>query len=180
MTRDRVYLIGPRGGGKTTVGRLLAELLTFSFVDADAEFESRAGTSIANVFAAEGEAVFRRLESELLTELAFRDRHVISCGGGAVLRRENRELLRSTGYCVWLTADLVTLCERLKHDPTTAARRPALTELPAFEEMQRILCEREPLYREVAHLTVATDGMSPESVVSAILSAWSTSGCTSR
>jgi shikimate kinase len=177
---ERLYLIGPRGSGKTKVGRLLAERLGWTFVDADDELERRAGRSIADLFAAEGEAGFRKRESTLLPDLASLDRHVIACGGGAVLRPENRQLLRLTGHCVWLTGEPATLCRRLDSDPTTAGRRPALTGLPGPAEMERILREREPLYREVAHLTVATDGRSPDEIVSAILSACSISPSSSR
>jgi shikimate kinase len=92
-----------------------------------------------------------------------------------VLRPESRQLLRATGYCVWLTGDPATLCRRLDSDPATASRRPALTGLPGPAEVERVVREREPLYREVAHVIVATDGLSPEAVVSAILSACSIS-----
>jgi shikimate kinase len=132
------------------------------------------------MFAAEGEAGFREHERELLRELARLDRHIIACGGGVVLRAENRDLLRTTGHCVWLTGEPATLCQRLDCDPLTASRRPALTELPAVAEIEQILRGRAPLYREVAHLTVATDGRSPEEVVSAILSSWPISPSTSR
>jgi shikimate kinase len=169
---ERVYFIGPRGSGKSTVGRLLAGRLGWEFTDADEALEALAGQSIAEIFAAEGEAGFREREANLLRELAKRERHVIACGGGVVLRPASRQLLRATGHCVWLTGDPKTLCERLDCDPATATRRPALTGLPGPAEIERLLREREPLYREVAHLTVATDGRSPADVVSAILSAW--------
>jgi shikimate kinase len=177
---DRLFLIGPRGSGKTTVGQLLAGRLRWEFVDADDVIETAAGRSVADVFAAEGEAGFRQRESEALQQLIGLDRHVIACGGGVVLRPENRQLLRQSGHCAWLTGDPATLCRRLEGDPTTAARRPALTALPPTEEMARILAEREPLYGEVAHFAVATDGRSPDEVVSAILSTCSISPSTCR
>ncbi|HEX4589121.1 MAG TPA: shikimate kinase, partial [Gemmataceae bacterium] len=153
MTKiDRVYLVGPRGSGKTTVGRLLAERLGCKFLDADVELEARAGRSITDIFAVESETGFREAEADLLADLAGLDRHVIACGGGAVVRPENRDRLRTTGYCVWLFGDPATLCRRLDSDPTTASRRPALTDLPGPAEMERLVREREPLYREVAHL----------------------------
>jgi len=172
---NRVYLIGPRGSGKSTVGRLLAERLGWAFVDADEALEGAAGKSVAELFATEGEAGFRAREIDLLRELATLEKHVIACGGGVVLRPENRGVLRDTGHCVWLTGAPETLCQRLECDPTTAKRRPALTELAGRAEIEKLLREREPLYREVSHLTVATDGRSPADVVSAILTAWPTS-----
>lgn len=174
-TSDRIFLIGYRGSGKTTVGRLLADRLRWRFVDADEELEAKTGRTVADVFAAEGEAAFRHRETEVLRELVTRDRCVIACGGGVILRDENRRLVRSAGYCVWLTGDPTTLIQRLAADPTTAIRRPALTDLPGPVEVERLLVEREPLYREVAHCVVATDGRCPDEVVSSILSAWPTS-----
>jgi shikimate kinase len=176
--RERLYLIGPRGSGKSTVGELLAGRLGWAFIDADEELEASAGISIADIFAAEGESGFREREVDLLGEMAKRERHVIACGGGVVLRPANRQLLRATGFCIWLTGDSKILCERLDCDPTTETRRPALTALPALAEIERLLREREPLYREVAHLAIATDGRSPADVVSAILNAWPTSALT--
>ena len=108
-------------------------------------------------------------------ELRSRSRSRTPATGWSVVRPESRQLLRASGHCVWLTGDPATLVRRLAGDRTTAARRPALTGLPASEEVGQVLREREPLYREVAHCSVATDGLSPEQVVSAILSAWPTS-----
>jgi shikimate kinase len=167
-----VYLVGARGCGKSTVGQLLATRIGWDFLDADALLEERAGRSIAELFATEGEAGFREREASLLRELAGRQQHVIATGGGVVLRDQNRRLLRATGLCVWLTGDPATLYGRLLSDPTSRVRRPALTRLPGPAEVERVLREREPLYREVAHLVVATENQSPEAVVSAILSAW--------
>jgi shikimate kinase len=174
-TSDRIYLIGYRGAGKTTVGRLLAVRLGWAFVDADDVLEERAGRSIAAIFAAEGEAGFRDREAANLSDLAQLERHVIATGGGIVLRPENRRLLRDSGHCVWLTGGPATLYGRLQGDPTTRARRPALTGLPGPAEVERLLGEREPFYREVAHSVVATEQQSPEAVVSAILLAWNCS-----
>jgi shikimate kinase len=179
MTSERLYLIGYRGGGKTTVGPLLAARLGWHFLDADDVLEAKAGRSIAAIFAAEGEAGFREREAANLRDLVQLTRHVIATGGGIVLRSENRRLLRSTGYCIWLTGDPATLYQRLQNDPTTRDRRPALTGLPGPAEVERLLREREPFYREAAHSIVATENQSPEAVVSAILSAWATSSSTS-
>jgi shikimate kinase len=174
-TSERIFLIGYRGAGKTTVGRLLAARLGWPFLDADDMLEARAGMSVAAIFAAEGEASFREREAANLRELSKLERNVIATGGGIVLRADNRRLLRASGHCVWLTGRPATLYQRLQGDPTTRDRRPALTELPGPAEVERLLGEREPLYREVAHSVVATEDQSPEAVVSAILSAWASS-----
>src|SRR4051794_29603842 len=100
MTNERVYLVGARGSGKTTVGRLLADRLGWPFIDADDVIEARAGRSVTGIFAAEGEVGFRDREAAVLAEAAGLSRHVIATGGGAVLRPATRELLRSAGFCV--------------------------------------------------------------------------------
>src|SRR5262245_55445544 len=165
-----VFLVGYRCTGKTTVARLLAEALGWRFVDADALLEERAGRTIREVFAEEGEAAFRALESGLLGELCRLERHVIATGGGVVLRPENRKQLRDSGAVIWLTADAETVWRRLQGDPTTADRRPALT-VGGRAEVEELLKVRAPLYREVAHLVVDTGGRSPEDVVAVIVEA---------
>jgi shikimate kinase len=171
----RIYLVGARGTGKTTVGRLLAARLGWAFIDVDDRIEAAAGRSVADIFANEGEAGFREREAAALLELATRPDHVVATGGGIVLRDDNRERLRGTGTCVWLTAPAETLWDRIRTDPATAARRPALTGLPGPDEVRHVAAAREPLYRSVAHFTISTEGLSPEAVASAILAACSTS-----
>jgi shikimate kinase len=177
--RPLLFLIGYRGTGKTTVGRLLADRLGWDFADADDHVEAAAGRSIADVFAAEGEPGFRDREAAALADLCRRDRHVVSTGGGVILRPANRDLLRSAGLVVWLTADPETIWTRLQTDPTTAARRPKLTAAGGVEEVRELLAAREPLYRETAALRIPTDALSPEAVADAILSSW-TGGSTCR
>lgn len=128
MTPDRLlFLIGYRGSGKTTVGRILADRLGWAFVDADDRTEAAAGKSIAAIFAAEGEAGFRAREADTLAVLCRLTNHVVATGGGVVLRPANRELLRSVGFVAWLVASPEAAWERLTADPTTSDRRPNLT-----------------------------------------------------
>jgi len=176
MSAARLFLIGFRGTGKSTVARLLAQALGWDSLDADAELEARCGRSIRAVFAEEGEAGFRDREAAVLADLCGRDRVVVATGGGVVLRTANRERLR-TGTVVWLTADADTLCRRLAADPATAERRPALAGGSAAcdrAEVEQLLHQREPLYRACANLTVDTTGRTPEEVATAILRCWST------
>jgi shikimate kinase len=171
---ERVFLIGPRGSGKTTVARLLAAALGWQWCDADAELERAAGRTIREIFAAEGEAGFRDREAAVLAELCQRPRCVIATGGGVVLRPGNRERLRRHGLVAWLTADVETLCVRLDGDATTASRRPALTgaaSAAAPEEVAAVLAAREPLYRECADLALDTARQPPEQVVAALVAA---------
>ena len=171
MTAARLFLIGARGTGKSTVARLLAAALAWDAVDADAELEARCGRSIRAVFAEEGEAGFRDREEAVLAELCRRDRIVVATGGGVVLRPANHERLRS-GTVVWLTADADTLCRRLARDPSTAERRPALAGGVAADdpaEVALLLRQREPLYRSCADVTVDTAHRTPEEIACAIL-----------
>jgi shikimate kinase len=163
-----LFLIGPRGSGKTTVARLLAARLDWDWRDADLVLEGRCGRSIREVFAAEGEAGFRERESAVLADLCGLRRHVVATGGGVVLREANRALLRASGRTVYLTADADTLWQRLRGDPATAERRPALT-VGGREEVVQVLSAREPLYRQCADLIVHTAGRGPEDVIAEIL-----------
>ncbi len=167
VNQQRLFLIGYRGTGKSTVGLHLAALLGWDFLDADAVLEQSAGKSIAEIFAAEGEPAFRDRESAVLAELAAREHLVLATGGGVVLRPENRSLLKC-GYVAWLTAPPEALWQRILADATTAARRPALT-TGGLAEVEQLLAVREPLYREVADGVFPTEGRSPDEVAAAIL-----------
>jgi shikimate kinase len=167
MTATRVLLVGPRGSGKTTVARLLADELGWAWVDADVLLEARAGMSIRDIFAAEGEAGFRRREADMLAEVCTLDSHVIATGGGVVLRPENRALLKRSGVVVWLTGDIDTLWGRITADATTAARRPTLT-VGGRAEVAELVAAREPLYRECADVTIDTTGRTPAEIVAAV------------
>ncbi len=177
--RANIVLIGARGTGKTTVGRALASHLGWVFADADDLVEATASKSIAEIFTTEGEPSFRDRESAALAELCTRPAHVIATGGGAVVRAANRQILRETGFVVWLVASPEAAWARLLADPTTATRRPNLTATGGVEEVRALIAAREPIYRETADFTVATDALSPEEVADAILAAWN-GGSTSR
>jgi shikimate kinase len=157
-TTDPIFLIGYRGTGKSTVARHLAERLGYDSIDADEEIERRAGRSIAAIFAEDGEVAFRDLESRLVHELARLRRTVIALGGGAMLRDTNRNAIRAAGPVVWLTAPVDAIVARLAADPTTAGRRPNLTKIGGWEEVEAVLAERTPIYRQCATLMVDTDG----------------------
>jgi shikimate kinase len=176
---SRIYLIGYRGTGKSTVGPLVAARLGWRFVDADEVLEQRAGQTIQEIFTAEGEAGFRDREEAILRELAHLDNHVIATGGGVVLRSANRERLRATGLVAWLTAPSATIWQRLQADPTTTSRRPALSQ-GGLAEIQELLRQREPLYRATAICEIATEERSPEALADDILAAWETNSGSSK
>jgi shikimate kinase len=169
---SRIFLVGPRGSGKTTVARLVAERLGWSHLDADTELERRLGRTIRSIFAAEGEKAFRDQEAAILAELCRLDNHVVATGGGVVLRPENRLRMQSSGHVVWLTAKAETLAARLGQDATTAERRPSLTSsasATSLEEIVAVLEAREPLYHAVADVIVSTEGQTPEQVTDAVV-----------
>jgi shikimate kinase len=166
-----IFLIGYRGSGKSTVGRIVAERLGWEFIDADELLEERHRQTIREIFAAEGEAGFRDKEAVVLADLCSRSNTVIATGGGIVLRTQNRERLKSRGFVAWLKAEPAELWQRMQADPTTAARRPALS-VGGLSEVEQLLVVREPLYRACADAEIAVDGVSPEQAADAILAAW--------
>ena len=163
-----LHLIGYRGTGKTTVAAALAARLGWSWVDADAELERAAGRTIAEIFAEGGEEAFRELESQTLAELCARDKIIVSVGGGGVLREQNRTLLRNSGKVIWLQAAPETIYRRMAHDPTTASRRPNLTNAGGLPEIRQLLLARAPIYEQSADLRVDTEGKSPAQVADEI------------
>ncbi len=166
-------LIGFRGTGKLTVGRILARRLKRSFRDCDREIEARAGLSIRAIFSESGESAFRDWEEQILAELtAGRPEIILATGGGAVLRETNRQRLRDFGLVVWLKAHPSELARRLEADIRGLAERPALTNAGTLDEIVPVLEARIPLYQESADAVVETGERSPDEVADAILELW--------
>ena len=169
-----ISLVGYRGTGKSTVGRIVADRLGRPFADADREVEALAGRSIRSIFEEDGEAAFRHWEARALDGLASRlVGGVLATGGGAVLAESNRRSLRDFGLVIWLTADADTLARRLMASRRGVDDRPGLTPAGTLAEIAGVLESRTPLYREVADLVVETAGRSTESVADAVLEGWS-------
>jgi shikimate kinase len=145
------------GAGKSTIGRHLAELLHKRFQDSDHVIEARTGAAVSLIFEIEGEAGFRKRETTTLDELTREDDVVLATGGGAVLAPENRRLLHERGVVVYLCAPLETLVERTQKD----RNRPLLQNTDRRAKLEQILRERDPLYRETAHIVVHTTRRSP-------------------
>lgn len=163
-----VTLIGYRGTGKTSVAGPLASRLGFESVDADAEIERRAGRTIREIFAAEGEAGFRARERDVMAEYLAQDRLVVAAGGGAVLDADTRARIRAAGPAVWLRATVETIERQVAADATTRDRRPNLT-TGGRPEIEELLALREPIYRQCATLTVDIDGRPIDALVEEIL-----------
>jgi len=160
-----VYLVGPMGVGKTTVGRSLAGALNLTFVDVDREVELRAGADISWIFDVEGESGFRLRESRTLEEIAAQSGQLIATGGGIVLSEANRNTIKKTGFCVYLKAELQQLVHRIGRDK----KRPLLRNGNPREVLQKILEEREPLYMDVADCVVQTSARPMKYVVREVI-----------
>lgn len=161
---SNVVLCGFMGCGKSTVGRRLSTALGYTFVDMDAFIEQDAGMTVSDIFAAEGEAGFRRREHDACVTLGARDGLVIATGGGAVLRPDNVAALQTNGTLVWLRVSAATVIARLKDDTT----RPLLQREDKEAAVEALLTERLPLYRQAASVHVDADD-SPETVVNTVL-----------
>ncbi|MEM8736001.1 MAG: shikimate kinase [Planctomycetota bacterium] len=175
---SHILLIGYRGSGKSTVGKILANALRYDFVDTDDIVEATAGSSIAAIFERDGESAFRDLETEAIRSCtADESKTVISLGGGAILREENRHLLRTAGFVVWLQGSAENLFQRISQDTTSASRRPKLLhskqepndDRDGYAEVVEILRVRTPIYSSLANFTVETDDKDPEDIVEEII-----------
>jgi shikimate kinase len=162
-----IYLVGPMGSGKTTLGRRVAERLGLEFVDCDQEIERRTGASVNLIFDIEGEAGFRERETEVLREIASRSGLLVATGGGAVTRPANRELLRSTGFIVWLRTSVDHQIDRLGRDQS----RPLLQTPDRRQRLQRLAEQRNPLYQEVADLVFDSSNRNVKRVAEHLLQA---------
>lgn len=159
-----IALIGFMGSGKTTVGRILADALGCPFLDLDSIIEKKAGRSIRDIFAADGESAFRRMEKQALEQTVAKyaeNTAVLSLGGGTVTVPGAVRLLQDKTVCIYLEADIETLQDRLKGQTDS---RPL-----ASSGMDSLLTERRPLYEAAAHVTIQTDGLSPEEVADTII-----------
>jgi shikimate kinase len=162
-----VVLVGMMGSGKTTIGKKVAAALGVPFVDTDAEIEQREGRSVADLFARDGEPAFRQLEAAMLDDVVRRDAPmIVATGGGAVLADANRQLLRTRALVIWLRADAGLLAHRVADDES----RPLLVD-DARGTLERLIREREPLYREVADRIVEVDRSDRKVMVARVLDA---------
>jgi shikimate kinase len=165
QSQRNIYLVGPMGVGKTTIGRRLAQHLRLEFIDSDQEIERRAGAAISWIFDVEGEPGFRDRETAVLADLTQLDEVLIATGGGSVLRPENRELLRTRGLVIFLDTSLEMQVRRTANDK----KRPLLqTDNPAAV-LRALKAERDPLYNEMADIKVTVGASTTRRVIASIV-----------
>ena len=163
---DGIFAItGPTGAGKSTIGRQLAKKLRRRFWDSDREIEERTGVSISWIFEMEGEAGFRDREQKMIDELSALDNVVVATGGGAVLAESNRQILADRGTVVYLAARPEQLYRRMARDKS----RPLLQTGDKRQQIKQLMAQRDPLYREIADIIVATGEQSVQRTVSEVI-----------
>ena len=162
-----VYLIGPMGSGKTSIGQRLAKMMGLEFLDNDQELEKQTGASVGLIFDLEGEEGFRKRETAMLKKLVARQNILLATGGGTVVREENRELLRDSGLVVYLRTSVGQQLRRLSHDKS----RPLLQSANREEKLARLAEERNPLYEQLADLTFPSQNRSLDAASRALYKA---------
>ncbi len=162
---ENIYLVGLMGAGKTTIGRQLARSLKLPFYDSDKAIEESTGVDIPTIFEFEGEEGFRDREQKMLQQLTKMDGIVLATGGGAVLREENRQLLKENGFIVYLQCSVDRILERTRRD----TQRPLLNTADPRERIETLFTQREPLYLSCADYKIDTGVLQSKVVVNHIL-----------
>ncbi|ARC53150.1 shikimate kinase AroK [Candidatus Riesia pediculischaeffi] len=166
IERRNIFLVGPMGAGKSTVGRQLAKKLNMDFFDSDQEIEKRTGVNIEWIFDLEGEAGFRRREKQVIDELTEKYGIILATGGGSVKLKENRSRLSARGTVVYLEATVERQISRIYHDK----RRPLIeSKEKILETLKTLANERDPLYREIADIVIKVNDKSANFLVRNII-----------
>lgn len=160
-----VFLVGPMGAGKSTIGRLLAKELRYPFKDSDREIEALTGADIPWIFDVEGEEGFRQREEAMIAELVNERGIVLATGGGVVMREANRRALAANGLVVYLRTSIEQQLQRTSKD----RQRPLLLNADPERVLRDLMAKRDPLYREIADVVIDTDQRGPKVVVNTIL-----------
>ena len=168
MSKPRnVFLVGPMGAGKSAVGRQLARMLHLGFFDSDDEIEKRTGVDVPFIFEKEGEDGFRRREAKVIEDLTAMDGIVLATGGGAIIDPQSRSHLGARGFVIYLKTSVEQQLSRTRR----GRERPLLENEDPREVLDRLLTDREPMYLEIADLTVDTDGRKVKAVADEIIDA---------
>ncbi|MDP0560866.1 MAG: shikimate kinase AroK [Candidatus Endonucleobacter sp. (ex Gigantidas childressi)] len=172
MQLKNIYLVGPMGAGKTTVGRVLGSELNMPFLDSDQEVEMRSGADITWIFDVEGEEGFRQREEQVIADFCSMRGVVVATGGGTIKRSDNRRHLSSNGFVVYLYASVSVQLERTLKDK----KRPLLQRPDREQVLETLLAERDGLYREIADLILDTGMFSSRVVATKIIEVITSSG----
>ena len=164
-----LFLIGYRCCGKTTVGKAVAEKMSWSFVDSDIRVIEKCGKSIKEIIDTEGWTAFRRMERSTLKRICTADRQVVATGGGVVLDPANIEAMKTSGSVVWLGATAETIQRRMLQDKTTGNFRPALTDKGRMEEIEDMLLKRNPYYESASDYCIQTDDVPVAEITQTII-----------
>ncbi|MFM7131484.1 MAG: shikimate kinase [bacterium] len=157
-----LVLVGYRGSGKSTIGKLVARLLGLDYLDTDLLIQEKAGKSIREIFADSGEEAFRDMETAVLQDLTTRKAlpaSVGATGGGMIMRPENQKLIKKLGLVVWLEVSPEMATARINADTLTAGQRPALTDSSLADEVERMISLRNPVYAELADITIKNNAV---------------------
>jgi shikimate kinase len=165
IKNHNIFLIGPMGAGKSSVGRYLAKTLDMDFYDTDEEIEKLTGVDLGWIFDIEGEEGFRKREAAVVAKLAKRSHIILATGGGTVMEPENQAVLKARGSVIYLAVSLENQEPRVVND----IRRPLLQVKNRQEVLEKLQAEREPIYQALADFTVKTDNRSVRAVVDDIL-----------
>ncbi|WP_159567003.1 shikimate kinase AroK [Budvicia diplopodorum] len=163
--KRNIFLVGPMGAGKSTIGRQLAQQLNMEFVDSDHEIERRTGADIAWVFDVEGEEGFRDREEKVINELTEKQGIVLATGGGSIKSKETRNRLSARGVVVYLETTIEKQLARTQRDK----KRPLLQVDTPRDVLETLALERNPLYEEIADVTIHTDEQSAKVVANQII-----------
>lgn len=163
--KRNIFLIGPMGAGKSTIGRQLAQMLGMEFMDSDSVIEERAGADIDWIFDVEGEAGFRKREERIINELTQGQGIVLSTGGGSILSKDNRNVLSARGIVIYLETTIDKQFERTQRDK----KRPLLQNDDPRKTLEELAKIRNPLYEEIADITLQTDNQAAKLVATNII-----------
>ncbi len=164
-----IVLIGFRGTGKSTVGKLLANRLERAFIDSDKYVEDSTGKTIKHIFEEDGEEGFRKIEADVIAKLSGMDNKIVAVGGGAILKKDNVSNLKDNGFLVLLEATPEIIHNRITQDEKTIRQRPSLTDKKSLDEIKHLLEQREHPYKNAADYTINTSYVACEDIVNEII-----------
>ncbi len=164
-----IVLIGFRGTGKSTVGKLLANRLERDFIDSDEYIEDSTGKTIKHIFEGDGKEGFRKIEADVIAKLSRMDNKIVAVGGGAILREDNVRNLKDNGFLILLEATPEIIHNRIIQDKKTTQQRPSLTDKKPLDEIKHLLEQREHPYKDAADYTINTSYVTCEDIVNEII-----------